>query len=158
IGGGAGSYQAYWAKHGSIQYFVKDAHSLYLQSLGELGVGGLLLVLGFLGAAGLATRRRLRAAGGGERAAVAAIAAVAIAFAFGAIAALAVPLLAQTDLRASQQAAARGNTGAALRHALDARGWQPWASSTQLQVALAQKDAGQLAAARGSIAKAIKSD
>src|SRR5204862_5502177 len=41
-GGGAGSYQAYWAKHGSIQYFVKDAHSLYLQSLGELGVGGLL--------------------------------------------------------------------------------------------------------------------
>src|SRR3954471_4271300 len=81
-GGGAGSYQAYWAKHGSIQYFVKDAHSLYLQSLGELGVGGLLLVLGFLGAAAVATRRRLTAARGADRAALASIAAIAVAFAF----------------------------------------------------------------------------
>src|SRR4051794_29386900 len=81
-GGGAGSYESYWAKHGSIQYFVRDAHSLYLQSLGELGVGGLLLILGFLGAAVVAARRRLRAAVASDRAAVAAIAAVAIAFAF----------------------------------------------------------------------------
>jgi tetratricopeptide (TPR) repeat protein len=214
-GGGAGSYQAYWAKNGSIEYFVKDAHSLYLQSLGELGVGGLLLILGFLGAAAVATRRRLRATRGPQRAAVAAVAAVAIAFAFSAaidwmwqltvvgaigvaalalltgpatefteetrtrrlarldrgllrgasvvlafaaIATLAIPLLAQTDLRSSQQAAAKGNASAALTHARDARGWQPWAASTQLQVALAQKDAGQLAAARSSIGKAIKAD
>ena len=54
--------------------------------------------------------------------------------------------------------AARGNSSAALAHALDARGWQPWAASTQLQVALAQKDAGHLAAAHGSMAKAIKAD
>jgi hypothetical protein len=214
-GGGAGSYQAYWAKHGSIQYFVKDAHSLYLQSLGELGIGGLLLVLAFFGAAAVAARRRLHAASGRDRAAVAAIAALAIAFAFslaldwmwqltvvgaigvaalalltgpatefgeerpapkltrrgrlvgrgiavalafGVIVAVAIPLLAQTDVRASQQAAARGDSQAALSHANDARGWQPWASSTQLQVALAQKDAGRLGAARGSIAKAIQAD
>jgi hypothetical protein len=214
-GGGAGSYEAYWAKHGSIQYFVKDAHSMYLQSLGELGVGGLLLVLGFLGSAAVATRRRLRDAHGADRAAVAAIAAVATAFAFSlaldwmwqltvvgaigvaslalltgpatdftaggsearvgrrgrlaarglavalsfaVIAALAVPLLAQTDVRSSQASAAKGNPAVALRHALDARKWQPWAASTNLQVALAQKDAGQLANARGSIAKAIRAD
>src|SRR3954468_11779077 len=33
-GGGAGSYQAYWAKHGTIEYFVKDGQSLYLHRLG----------------------------------------------------------------------------------------------------------------------------
>jgi O-Antigen ligase len=214
-GRGAGSYEAYWAKHGSITYYVRDAHSLYLQTLGELGIGGLLLILGLLTAALYATRRRLRATRGAERAVVAAVAAVAIAFSFSlaidwmwqltvvgaigiaafalltgpatefgderpesrvtarrrglargasvavsfaVIAALAIPLLAQTDVRASQQAAGRQDTHAALKHALDARGWQPWASSTQLQVALAQKDAGQLTAARTSIGKAIDSD
>jgi hypothetical protein len=212
-GGGAGSYGAYWAKHGNISYFVKDAHSLYLQTLGELGIGGLLLLLGFFGAALVVARRRLRATRGAERATVAAAAAVAIAFAVSVgidwmwqltvvgvvgvgalalltgpatefagsepparrkssmlarggavvlsltvIAALAIPLLAQTDVRASQHAATRGDARAALARAKDARDWQPWAASTQLQVALAQKDLRQFAAARGSIAKAIKAD
>jgi Tfp pilus assembly protein PilF len=79
-------------------------------------------------------------------------------FSLTVIAALAIPLLAQTDVRASQHAATRGDARAALARAKDARDWQPWAASTQLQVALAQKDLRQFAAARGSIAKAIKAD
>jgi len=201
-GGGAGSYEAYWAKHGTINYFVRDAHSLYLQTLGELGIGGFLLLVGFFGSVFLAARRRLALARGPDRAVslaldwmwqltvvgaigVAAFAlltgpstdfgpegarrrltprgrflarAVAVGLAFTAIAGLAIPLLAQTDVRASQQSAAKGNHAAALSHALDGRKWQPWAASTQLQVALAQRDAGQLPAAKASIAKAIQRD
>jgi hypothetical protein len=53
-GGGAGSYEAWWAEHGSIVMFVRDAHSLYLETLAELGIPGLLLVVGLV-AVGLAT-------------------------------------------------------------------------------------------------------
>jgi O-Antigen ligase len=48
-GDGAGSFEAWWAEHGSIALFVKDAHSLYLETLGELGVIGLALVLALVG-------------------------------------------------------------------------------------------------------------
>src|SRR5215210_6007469 len=37
VGRGAGSYEAWWLQHGSLPLFVKDAHSLYLETLGELG-------------------------------------------------------------------------------------------------------------------------
>ncbi len=43
-GEGAGSYEAWWAEHGSFAYFTRYAHSLYLQILGELGLVGLLLL------------------------------------------------------------------------------------------------------------------
>ena len=42
VGRGAGSYEAWWAEHGSFTYFIEDAHSLYLETLGELGLIGLL--------------------------------------------------------------------------------------------------------------------
>jgi hypothetical protein len=45
---GPGTYQFYWAQHRSISLFVRDAHSLYLQTLAELGIIGLALVGGFL--------------------------------------------------------------------------------------------------------------
>jgi hypothetical protein len=48
VGRGAGSYEAWWAQHGGLAYFVKDAHSLYLETLGELGIVGLLLLVGVL--------------------------------------------------------------------------------------------------------------
>jgi O-Antigen ligase len=45
LGEGAGSFASWWAEHGSFAYFVQDAHSLYLETLGELGVVGLLLTV-----------------------------------------------------------------------------------------------------------------
>ncbi len=48
-GGGAGSFQRWWLAHRTNGYFVTDAHNLYAQTLGELGlIGGALLAL-FLG-------------------------------------------------------------------------------------------------------------
>lgn len=43
-GGGAGSWKAWWLQHASIRLYSVLAHSLYLQSLGELGIVGLLLI------------------------------------------------------------------------------------------------------------------
>jgi len=64
VGVGAGSYEHWWAEHALFTYFVKDAHSLYLEALGELGVLGFIVVLA-LGVAGVAVgvRRSVRAAG-----------------------------------------------------------------------------------------------
>jgi O-antigen ligase len=44
-GGGAGSWAAWWLEHPVIAAFTQYAHSLYLESLAELGIVGLLLIL-----------------------------------------------------------------------------------------------------------------
>lgn len=72
-GGGAGSFEAWWAQHGSFRYFVKDAHSLFLQTLGELGIVGFVLLVAALGAGIVVGVRRLRAADGSRRTAIAAL-------------------------------------------------------------------------------------
>ena len=59
-GRGPGSFEAWWAQHGSISYFTRHAHSHYLQTLGELGAIGLLLLLVFLLAPVAALFGRLR--------------------------------------------------------------------------------------------------
>jgi hypothetical protein len=46
LGGGAGSFEQWWLQHGTLDVFVRDAHSLWLQSLAELGPLGLALILG----------------------------------------------------------------------------------------------------------------
>jgi tetratricopeptide (TPR) repeat protein len=44
-GGGAGSWGAWWLQHGSLPgIYTEYAHSLYLETLGELGIVGLLLL------------------------------------------------------------------------------------------------------------------
>ena len=48
-GTGAGTYEFVWNRNPHRAYFVRDAHSLYLESLGELGLPGALLVLAALG-------------------------------------------------------------------------------------------------------------
>lgn len=48
VGRGAGSYEAWWAEHGSLPVFVTEAHSLYLEVLGELGIVGFILLVGAL--------------------------------------------------------------------------------------------------------------
>ena len=55
---GAGGYEAYWDRHGSLSVPVRDAHSLFIESMAELGLVGLLIVLGFLGVAIVAGSRR----------------------------------------------------------------------------------------------------
>ena len=47
-GVGAGGYEAWWARHGSLPYYIRDAHSLFVEVLAELGVLGLLALLCFL--------------------------------------------------------------------------------------------------------------
>jgi len=64
IGNGAGSYEAWWTKHQSFYFPARDAHSLYLESLGELGLPGFALVLAFaLGGIGIGVRRSLKSSG-----------------------------------------------------------------------------------------------
>lgn len=61
---GPGTYEFYWAREGTGggAIFVRDAHSLYLEMLAELGVPGLILVLAFVGSVlAVATARAWRA-------------------------------------------------------------------------------------------------
>lgn len=75
-GDGAGSFEAWWAEHGSIALFVKDAHSLYLETLGELGVIGLALVLALVGVGTFVGAQRALRASEETRVYVAAVTAV----------------------------------------------------------------------------------
>ena len=81
-GRGAGSYEAWWAEHASIAAFVRDAHSLYLETLGELGIVGLALLVAFIVSCLVAGARRLGGRTESERAAVAALFALVAAFLF----------------------------------------------------------------------------
>ena len=73
LGKGAGSYEAWWAEHGTLRGFVKDAHSLYLEALGELGIVGFLLIVAAF-VIGLAVgARRVLARAGEERVSLAAV-------------------------------------------------------------------------------------
>lgn len=49
LGSGPGTYEQYWNAHRPIQHKVRDAHSLYLEVLAELGPIGLALLLVALG-------------------------------------------------------------------------------------------------------------
>jgi hypothetical protein len=48
VGIGPGTFEYWWAQHGDLNIFVRDAHSLYMETLGELGIIGLLLIGGFV--------------------------------------------------------------------------------------------------------------
>lgn len=59
---GPGAFEFWWARHGSYNGYTRNAHSLYLENLAELGWIGLLLIAGFiLAVPGIGTARAMRA-------------------------------------------------------------------------------------------------
>ena len=61
VGSGAGTFEGFWLQHRTSGGKVRDAHSLYLETLAELGPPGLLLLIVVLGlpiVAGIRARRR----------------------------------------------------------------------------------------------------
>jgi O-antigen ligase len=79
FGRGAGSYQSWWMEHASLPLFVRDAHSLWLETLAELGIAGFLLLTLAIGAGFVAALARLRRPGS-DRPLIAAMAGVLAAF------------------------------------------------------------------------------
>lgn len=47
-GTGSGTFEFWWARNGTTDESVVDTHSLYFQTLGELGIVGFLLLIAFL--------------------------------------------------------------------------------------------------------------
>ena len=82
VGDGAGSYEAWWTQHGTVAVFVRDAHSLYLETLGELGVIGFAILVAALLAALVTGVLRTRKSEGDGRAATAALTAALTAYLF----------------------------------------------------------------------------
>jgi hypothetical protein len=212
VGRGAGAYAEWWTQHASITYSVRNAHSLYLETLGDLGLVGAALLAAALGTGLAAAVAQIRARG--DRATRAGLVAAFVTFLVGAgidwiwqltvvggvgmvllallvgpaalpeaqarvgarrrttlvraaaiavvglavIAAESLPWLVQSEVRASQRAAGRGDLTEARTAALGARKLQPWASSPHLQLALVSERAGALGEAGTSIREAIAHD
>jgi O-antigen ligase len=77
---GPGTFEFWWAKNGDIPGFIRDAHSLYLETLGELGIPGLALLLAMLGSVFVIGIGKVRRAAPYERALLAAALAAGAAF------------------------------------------------------------------------------
>ena len=67
LGIGPGTFEFWEARNGSLPGFARDAHSLYFETFGELGIIGLLLILGVVAAPFVVGIRRLRTARAGGR-------------------------------------------------------------------------------------------
>jgi hypothetical protein len=80
LGRGAGSFEAWWAQHGTLAVFIRDSHSLYFETLAELGLLGLLLICGMIAFAAASGLRNLTADRGGPSSTRAALLATAAAY------------------------------------------------------------------------------
>lgn len=84
VGTGSGSFEAWWAQRSPTGGFVQDAHSLYFETLGELGIVGLVLLVAFLASILLTGVRRCLRAATQRRTQLAAALAGCVAFCVGA--------------------------------------------------------------------------
>jgi hypothetical protein len=80
IGTGSGTFEYWWARNRDSTDVVSDTHSLYMQTLGELGIVGLCLLAAFLLLVLVGGARSLFRADGEERALLAAALAGCVAF------------------------------------------------------------------------------
>jgi O-Antigen ligase len=60
VGKGAGTYALQWSQHRPYDFTVVNAHSLYVEVMGELGIVGLLLIVTVMLAFLIGASRRLR--------------------------------------------------------------------------------------------------
>jgi len=79
VGIGPGAFEYWWARTAPIPGFVRDAHSLYLETFGELGAIGLLILVAFLALAFFAIAARALRRGSLERNSLLAAAAASLA-------------------------------------------------------------------------------
>jgi len=79
-GTGSGTFQFWWAQHADVDEIVRDTHSLYMQTLGELGIVGLALLVGLIATVLVAGARAAWLCERAERAALAAALAGCLAF------------------------------------------------------------------------------
>lgn len=170
---GPGTFEFWWAQHGSYKGFVRTAHSLYLEAFAELGIVGLALIGGFvLLVLGAGAVRSLRAPPG-ERLLLAAATAGAAGFAMAAgldwvwqLAALAVAFLLLAAVAVSgyslpdphrrRRRTRRRNRHRALRASVAAVAlaalvaiWFPLRGATHLRQSQVDAARGDLAAALG---------
>lgn len=67
VGIGPGTFEFWWAREGTIPGFIRDAHSLYLETFAELGIIGLALILALIAAPFVFGLRRLLRASAEDR-------------------------------------------------------------------------------------------
>ena len=168
LGDGAGSYEPWWAQHGSLDWFVRNAHSLWLETLGELGLVGFLLIAGAFGVGLVAGLRRWRECRDQERVLVAALLAVVIGFILGAaidwvwqlpaatlLAMLSLGLLTAPVSATSERPAAGQSMRAGRRVALALCAWAVICAQALPFMAGQQVEASQDAVDRGDLTEAL---
>jgi hypothetical protein len=163
-GGGAGSYEQWWAQHASFSYFVKNAHSLYLETLGELGLVGFGFLALFVLASVVLGARALRHGSTDSRATDSALLALFVAFlvaagvdwmwqltAVTALSMFALGLLLASSPSAVQAAAGSERQSAAARAVLIAAGVAVIVAAAIPMLAQLQIGSSQAAVARGDL-------
>jgi O-Antigen ligase len=84
VGIGPGTFEFWWAREGTLPGFVRSAHSLFFETLAELGIVGLVLVIGVIATPFAFGARRLLALDPERRILVAGALAACAAFALSA--------------------------------------------------------------------------